>query len=160
METTTATRQNAVSLAEVISNAKEAHKAGKELDKCIQLLWRRMYETVPALDYSIEEQKMRDNRRIKGNPDVCNALAKVLVSQGVPDCLEAHRLAMPIFWIMSGHEALIAMQRDQGKDSCYLWHPVKRKYRRMKGAYAKAFGEHLPYLRANLRIALGCEQKL
>ncbi len=160
MEANADTRPTAVSLAEIISAAKEAHRQGEELDKCIRLLWRKMYEAVPALDYSYEEYKIRDDRRIAGNPDVCNALAEVLVRQGLPDCIQTHRLARPIFWIMSRHEALISMQRDPGEKSCYLWYPARKKYRRMKNAYGRAFEEYLPYLRTNLQMALEARQNL
>ncbi len=153
-------RPTAISLAEVISAAKDAHKRGEWLDKCIKLLWRKLYEAVPALDYSHEENKIRDDRRIAGNPDVCDALANILVSQGLPDCIGTQRLARPVFWIMSMHEALVSLQRDTGEKSDYLWYPVRRKYRRAKNKYAKAFTEYLPYLRTNLQFALEAKQNL
>ena len=161
MKADTAIRPKAVSLAEVISGIKQAHKEGRNLDGHIRVFWRRIYETAPALDYSTEEQT-RYARRIMGNPDFCNALAEVLISNGLPKCIETHCLSRPIFWLMRKHNALVAAQRDEGegKGSIHLWYPRRQKFRRMKGAYAKAFDEYLPYMRANLRIALDRRQNL
>jgi len=152
MEANADTGPTVVSLAEVISAAKEAYRKGEELDECINLLWKKMYEAVPALDYSTEEQT-RD-RVIQGSPDVCNALAESLVKNGLPDCIQAHRLARPVFWLMHQHKALVPLQRNEIRTCSYLWYPARKNYRRMKSKYLKAFSGYLPYLRANLQIVL------
>lgn len=159
METTTAARPEAASIETVVSEALSRRAKGEPVEAQAQQIWGLLYEQVPNLDYSTTAGTI-GNGSVKGNPDVIKALSECLVSAGLPDTPETHRLAMPVFWVLSAKNAL---EPQQTAKNAYLWSLDIGNHRAAKEAYDLAFEEHKPYIVCNLESALGQklnEQKL
>ncbi|MEM2915796.1 MAG: hypothetical protein QXT19_00330 [Candidatus Woesearchaeota archaeon] len=154
----------AISLTEIISGAKEAHKNNKTLMSFAEMLWRGIYEQIPYLDYNTEENLAKENdmlagyTSVKGNPDICLALKDCLVKAGMPDCTATLRLVFPAFWFASKHSVLEPCQRKKNKE--YLWAFDRKKHENAKNSYITEFEKHKTYVLSNLQIALDTKQNL
>ncbi len=154
METTTAARPEAASIADVVKEAFDRHAKGEQVEAQAQKIWGWLYEQVLNLDYSTTAGTT-GNGSVKGNPDIVKAISERLVSAGLPDTPETHRIALPVFWVLSAKNAF---EPQQTAANSYLWSLDIGNHRAAKEAYDLAFEEHKPYILCNLEYALG--QKL
>lgn len=155
METTTAARPEAASIENVVKEAFDRHAKGETVEDQARKIWGLLYEAIPNLDYGTTADTM-GNGSVKGNPDIIKALSERLVSAGLPDTPETHRLAFPTFWVLSAKKAL---EPQQTTGSYSLWSLDIGNYAAAKESYDAAFGaEYKKYVLDHLNSALG--QKL
>jgi hypothetical protein len=161
METNTAARTRDDSLAEVVQRIQRCVIKGKPLAPFVDLIWIKLYDAVPKLDYTATAVSEDGSREIKGNPDIGKALYSLFKSAGMKESDALLRFVNPAFWALRSLRVVIPVHmREAIGNNFYLWNFDRERHQNFRIDYLSAVHEYRKSLLTNLEAALGVKQNL